>query len=351
MSGSDNENCCGSKTRIDWILWGSGCLVAAGYALALIMPDMLADIGPLKTFSHSIFELVNTIWWGVAIGVITISILSRVPKEMIVSLLGKGRKFGGLVRATVAGVLLDLCSHGILMVGAKLYERGASTGQVMAFLIASPWNSLSLTLILIALIGIWWTLAFIALSVVIALVSGVIFEILTRTGILPDNPNTIDISADYSAAEDAKTRLKDTQYSPGLFAGMLKDGWMESKMVIRWILFGLVLASVLRAFISPEDFEFLFGPTMTGLLLTLGFATILEVCSEGTVPVAADIINRAGAPGNGFTFLMAGVATDYTEIMVLKDATQTWKIPLFLPLITVPQILLFGYLINVFAVS
>ena len=30
------------------------------------------------------------------------------------------------------------------------YERGATIGQVMAFLIASPWNSFSLTLILIA---------------------------------------------------------------------------------------------------------------------------------------------------------------------------------------------------------
>ena len=35
------------------------------------------------------------------------------------------------------------------MVGAKLYERGASIGQVMAFLIASPWNSFSLTLTLV----------------------------------------------------------------------------------------------------------------------------------------------------------------------------------------------------------
>ena len=40
------------------------------------------------------------------------------------------------------------------MVGMKLYERGASLGQVFAFLIASPWNSLSVTLVLIALIGI-----------------------------------------------------------------------------------------------------------------------------------------------------------------------------------------------------
>jgi hypothetical protein len=46
---------------------------------------------------------------------------------------------------------------------------------------------------------------------------------------------------------------------------------------------------------------------------------------------------------------MTGVATDYTEIMVLKDTTKTWKIPLFLPLITVPQVLVVAWVMNVFS--
>jgi len=55
---------------------------------------------------------------------------------------------------------------------------------------------------------------------------------------------------------------------------------------------------------------------------------------------------RAGAVGNGFTFLLAGVATDYTEIMVLKETTKSWKTAFFLPLVTVPQVLAIGYLLN-----
>ena len=39
----------------------------------------------------------------------------------------------GVFRAIGAGVALDLCNHGILLVGTKLYERGASLGQVFAF--------------------------------------------------------------------------------------------------------------------------------------------------------------------------------------------------------------------------
>ena len=80
--------------------------------------------------------------------------------------------------------------------------------------------------------------------------------------------------------------------------------------------------------------------------MTVIGATIIEVCSEGSVPIAADLVNLAKAPGNGFTFLMTGVSTDYTEIMALKETTGSWKIALFLPIITVPQVILLGYLLN-----
>jgi len=43
---------------------------------------------------------------------------------------------------------------------------------------------------------------------------------------------------------------------------------------------------------------------------------------------------------------MTGVATDYTEVMVLRETTGSWRIALFLPLITVPQVLAIAWLMN-----
>jgi uncharacterized membrane protein YraQ (UPF0718 family) len=108
----------------------------------------------------------------------------------------------------------------------------------------------------------------------------------------------------------------------------------------------VVLASLIRAFVPADLFADWFGPTLIGLGLTVLAATIIEVCSEGSVPIAADLMNRASAPGNAFTFLMAGVATDYTEVMVIRDTTRSWKLALFLPLVTVPQVVLIGVLLN-----
>ncbi len=332
--------------KFDFLLLGSILVTAVFYVLYWQVPEIVETATPLKVFSQSIYELMNTIWWGIVIGIIMVGILAKIPREFVISILGRSGGLNGIVRATLGGLLLDLCSHGILMVGAKLYERGASTGQVMAFLIASPWNSFSLTLILIALIGFKWTLAFIALSMGIAIISGLIFEHLTQKGTLPSNPNKVDLPENFQFWREAKTSLKKTKFTPKLIGDILWVGVVDSKMVVRWILFGVILAGLIRAFMDPSQFQTLFGPTLAGLGLTVLVATILEVCSEGSTPVAADLLTRAKAPGNSFAFLMTGVATDYTEIMILKDTTRSWKIPLFLPLITVPQILAIALIMN-----
>ncbi len=337
--------CCSSNThkRVDWLLWGSFTLVLSFYCLHIIL-----DLTEHHWFHHltaSAYELVNTMFWGVIIGIVMIGILGRIPREFVMAILGNGG-IKGIFRATLAGVLLDLCSHGILMIGAKLYQRGASIGQVMAFIIASPWNSLSLTIILITLIGVGWTLLFILLSMVIALITGFIFDRLVEQKILPNNPARLDLPENFSFWKEAKQRLRSTHFTGKLFGAMIIDGFKDSGMVLRWLLFGIVLASLLRAFLPTELFQDYFGPTVLGLSLTIIMATILEVCSEGSTPIAADILTRAQAPGNGFAFLMGGVSTDYTEIMILKDTTSSWKIALFLPLISLPQIILVSLIIN-----
>ena len=117
-------------------------------------------------------------------------------------------------------------------------------------------------------------------------------------------------------------------------------------MVLRWLFFGVVLAALIQATVPTEVFETWFGATLLGLFTTLVAATIIEVCSEGSVPLAADLMTRAAAPGNAFTFLMAGAATDYTEIFVLREVTGRLKAALLLPLLTVPQVVVIGWALN-----
>ena len=117
-------------------------------------------------------------------------------------------------------------------------------------------------------------------------------------------------------------------------------------MVVWWILIGMILAAFARAFVPHEFFMKYMGPTLLGLGITLIFATIIEVCSEGSSVLAFEIFNQTKAFGNSFTFLMAGVATDYTEIGLIWSNIGR-KTAIWLPIITVPQIIFLGYLFNI----
>lgn len=327
---------------MDWLLWGSMALVVAGIAGHFI------GVGPSwwLTFAHGSWELMSKAWWGILIGIAAVGILGQVPKEVVAKLLGRGGTVTGIVRATLAGTLLDLCNHGILMVGMQLYRKGASLGQVIAFLVSSPWNSLSLTLILIGLIGLKWTLAFIVLSMIIGIVAGWMADCMVRRGALPANANEISMVEGYRLRDGLGEAWQGIRPGDGNFRRMVRDGLSESRMIMRWIFFGFVMAGAIRAFVPNEIFSQYFGPSLLGLLLTLVATTAIEVCSEGSSPIAADLINRAGAPGNAFTFLMAGAATDYTEIMALRETTKSWKATLALPLLTVPQVILVAWWLN-----
>ncbi|RPJ35276.1 MAG: ATPase [Verrucomicrobiaceae bacterium] len=342
------DSCCGGgkKGRPDFLLWGSLGAFLAGVAVHFLVPS--APVW-LHVFGHACYELMSRAWWGLLIGIAAVAVIGRFPRELVAAVLGRGGSVSGLFRAVGAGVLLDLCNHGILLVGMSLYKRGASLGQTLAFLIASPWNSLSLTLILAALIGWGWMFLFILLSMIVALVTGWIADRLVHAGKIPPNPNAVDLPHDYRIGPAVRDVLRSLKPGAANYLRLAREGLSGSQMILRWIFFGFVLTGLIRAFVPDASFQQYFGPTIAGLFLTLLATTVLEVCSEGSSPIAADLLTRAHAPGNAFVFLMAGAATDYTEIMALRETTRSWKATLALPLISTPQVLLVGWLIHRFA--
>lgn len=302
----------------------------------------LPDGSVLKTFIHGVYELMNAMWWGLVAGIVAVGLMHQVPRDAVIKVMGQPGSVSGILRAMFAGLLLDLCNHGILLVGMKLYERGASLGQVFAFLIASPWNSFSLTLILVALIGFPLTGLFILASALVAFTTGLLVDKLLRQRL-----GEPEGQASTRSWREVGGMIRQTFPSASkIVPVVLQEGLSEARMILRWIFFGVVLAAAIRALVDPETFQDWFGPSVFGLLLSLLAATVIEVCSEGSTPIGADLVTRAQAPGNGFVFLMAGAATDYTEIMALKETTKRWSAALLLPVLTVPQVLLIGYWIN-----
>ena len=302
----------------------------------------------LRPFSEAFWRYMRIIALPVGAGLLAGGLLDRfIPKEYISKLLARQKK-RTIVYATILGLFASACSHGILALSMELHKKGASGPAVISFLLASPWANFPVTLLLVGLFGIKGLLIVLA-ALIVALNTGFMLQILDRKNWIEKNKYSVESDTSFSIASDIKKRLHDYQFSFSQAAVDLKAvfrGTIElSEMVLGWVLFGIVLASLAEAFIPVHIFKSYLGPSFLGLLTTLIFATVLEVCSEGTAPLAFEIYRQTKALGNSFVFLSAGVITDYTEIGLvwqnLGKRTAIWMI-----LTGVPQVLILGYLFN-----
>jgi uncharacterized membrane protein YraQ (UPF0718 family) len=310
--------------------------------IILIVSYSITFLNPLF---DAFMDYLRLIWWAILLGLLLSGLIDRfIPQEYIAKYLSKHKKTT-IFNAVILGFIMSACSHGILAIAIQLYRKGASVPAVIAFLLASPWANLPITIMLLAFFGLKAILLIIG-ALIIAIITGLIYQLLDRKGKI-EKAIKVKIDENFSIKKDVKNRWKGYKFDfKKDVIGSLKGSWSLAKMVLWWILIGMILASVARAFVSEHLFMQFLGPTILGLIVTLIIATIIEVCSEGSSPIAFEIYNQTGAFGNSFVFLLAGVATDYTEIGLIWSNIGK-KAAIWLPIITVPQVLLLGWLLNV----
>lgn len=320
-------------------------------AILLVLSYIVEFLNP---FFDAFIDYVKLIWWAILLGFFIGGIIDYfIPREYIEKYLSRHKK-RTIIYSIVFGFLMSACSHGILAIAIELYKKGANTSSVVAFLLASPWANLPITFLLFGFFGVKAFLIVIS-ALIIAIITGLIYQALERKGMVEcrhcsmgkDRP----VLTDFSITNDVKRRLGEFRWTSKnlkeAFVGMFQGSWALTKMVMWWLFIGMIMAAFARAYIPHDWFMNYMGPTFIGLLVTLFFATIIEVCSEGSSPLAFEIYSQTRAFGNSFTFLMAGVATDYTEIGLIWHNIGR-KAALWLPIITVPQILLLGFIFNLF---
>jgi len=324
--------------------------------VTLVLLAISYSIEYFNPFYNAFIDYLGLIWWAILIGFLIGGIIEYfIPNIYIEKYLSRHRK-RTIFYSIIFGFLMSACSHGILAIAIELYKKGANTSSVVSFLLASPWANLPITVLLFGFFGLKAFLIVIS-ALLIATTTGLIFLALEKKGWIEcrhcikgeDKP----VHEDFSIRKDVKQRLKNYKFTSknikDAFIGTFKGSWALTKMVLWWLIIGMIMASVARVIAEQyhELFMMYMGPSIIGLLVTLFFATIIEVCSEGSSPLAFEIYKQTGAFGNSFTFLMAGVATDYTEIGLIWHNIGK-KAALWIPIITVPQILFLGYIFNLF---
>ncbi|MFC1709040.1 permease [Candidatus Omnitrophota bacterium] len=327
-------------------LYKNKTFIASAILVILVLLSYAVPL--LVAFRESLFAYFKTIWWAILLGFFLGGAIDYyVPREYISHILAKPQK-RTIFYSVILGFFMSACSHGILALSIELHKKGASNPAVVAFLLASPWANLTLTIMLIGFFGLK-ALFIIISAIIIAIITGLIFQILEKKNLIETNENIVIVENNFSIKEDIRKRMSSYKLSPqsiksdikGIYSGAVSLG----NMVLWWILIGMAIASFAGAYIPTQIFQNYMGPTMLGLIVTLILATVIEVCSEGSAPMAFEIFKQTGALGNSFVFLMAGVVTDYTEIGLIWHNVGK-KTAIWLPIISVPQVIILGIIAN-----
>ncbi len=339
-----SSNCC-SVPRKKW--WKNRTIIVL---FSLIFVFILSIFLPaLAPFRQAFFLYLRMIWWAILLGLMLGGVIDYfIPREHISYLLAKPRK-RTILYSVFLGFLLSACSHGIIALTMELHKKGASTPAAISFLLASPWANLPLTLMFVGFFGLAKALYIIVIAMVIAVITGFIYQVLEKRKIIENNKNTFELAENFSLIVDIRSRMNEYHLSRSQFVkdfqGVYEGTRALGDMILWWILIGMAIASFAGAYIPVHIFQHYMGPTALGMFVTLLVATVMEVCSEGTAPLAFEIFRQTGALGNSFVFLMAGVVTDYTEIgLVWQNIGK--KAAIWLPLVTIPQVIFWGIIAN-----
>jgi len=310
-------------------------------ALSYILPI-------LEPFRKSLYMYLQRVWWAVLLGLILGGFIDHfIPREYVSHILSRPKK-RTVLYSVILGFFMSACSHGILALSIQLHKKGASNPAVIAFLLASPWANFPLTIMLLGFFGLK-ALYIVFSAILIAITTGLIFQFLESKNLIEINENIKSTDKEFSVVNDISKKFRSYKISPGQLRedirGVVSGSISLANMVLWWILIGMGLASLAAAYIPQSIFQNYMGPTALGLIITLVVATIMEVCSEGTAPLAFEIYRQTGALGNAFVFLMAGVVTDYTEIGLLWHNVGR-RVAIWLPIVAVPQVIALGFLAN-----
>lgn len=213
-----------------------------------------------------------------------------------------GRGMGPVLKASLFGVPLPLCSCGVIPVAASLRRHGASRAATTAFVISTPQTGVDSIAVTGALLGP----LFAVIRPVAALVTGVL-----GGGAVQLVEGTEPTVAGAEAAGGPTTR-------GGRLRTALTYGFETLPRDIgRALLIGLAVAALIAALVPAGALEGQLGGGLVPILVMMIVGMPLYVCATGSVPMAAGFIHAGVSPGAALAFLVAGPATNAATVTTL----------------------------------
>ncbi|GAG17782.1 unnamed protein product, partial [marine sediment metagenome] len=224
-----------------------------------------------------------------------------------------GRGLGPVLKASLLGVPLPLCSCGVIPVSASIHRHGASRAATTSFLLSTPQTGVDSIAVTYALLGP----VFAVFRPVAALLTGFIGGGLVQLLGDPGRTNGTNKVEPPTCTDSCCTGHRDEN----MFLRILRYGFVTLPRDIGLaLLLGILVAGAMAALVPQDSLNAYIGGGLLSILLLMAAGVPVYVCATASVPIAAGFMHMGASPGAALAFLIAGPATNAATF------TTIWKV-------------------------
>ena len=226
-----------------------------------------------------------------------------VPVAFIEKHLGK-RGLRQIVKASLLGVPIPLCSCSVIPVAASLRRHGATKGATVSFLTSTPQTGVDSIAATWGLLGPIFALFRMAVAFLTGIICGTVVEAFTPLS-EESNGGCTDEHCPSCQPESGPKKWKQV-FAYG-FGTLPRD-------IGRALLIGIIISGLLGALVPEDFFTRYLSSEWISMLAVMALGIPLYVCSTGSIPIALAMIGMGLSPGAALAFLITGPATNAATI-------------------------------------
>lgn len=229
-----------------------------------------------------------------------------------------------VLKATIIGIPMPLCSCSVIPVAASIRKSGASKGATASFLSSTPQTGVDSILATYALMGGFFTFVRVLVAFITGIISGLVIQLITKeseqknTLIINDTKltpiNSIAQDSNLEALAPDKKSTYNTYLSTNLPQALQHGLIVLPADLFRTLIFGVLIAGLITTLVPESLLSTHIGEGYKGFFFATIVSLPLYICATASIPMAYALIGAGLSPGAALVLLIIGPATNTTTI-------------------------------------
>lgn len=313
----------------------------------------------INTFFTALIDLSLDMAPYILFGLLFAGILHElVPETLVTKHLGK-ENISSVIKSTLFGIPLPVCSCGVVPLATSINKSGASKGATLSFLISTPITGVDSILATYGMFGWAFTLYRVFTSMIIATIAGILTNIFDKEAVSPEpatnnfsamKPQSISGFAPVGTQEGSSSCCSSTPSQEETSSccsntGSKKEAFSLKKAftyafgtllgdIAKPLFWGLLLGAIITVAMPENLSALLIEYAWLSYIIVIIIAIPMYVCATASLPIAAGLMLSGVSAGAAFVFLSAGPATNTVTIGVVKKMLGTKSLYIYLSTIT-----------------